>query len=285
MSEKDDEKKNKICFDWCAIQHLSSKCQKKEVDFEKIKKRFSLILTCVNISEASVISNQDKRFSKFNFCYELFNQSGTILDNPEEILKAAYFYYLEKTPFIIPLLNKNVFDQLSNPQNYPVDYVEIQLDSHRKINQNIRDINDEIRNNHISKEFRKINKNLSLKEYLDDVYNNDNALNEYLLIIKKRIGLEDDQVVLGADFIKANIIWKLYLCALLTGSYLCTYIQKKTTEPQFMDLRQITYLLFCDYFVTDDVPLEGALNKIVESDLIKLNTRIIDLNQFLTLIK
>lgn len=277
--------REKVCFDWCAIQHLSSECQKREVDLEKIKKRFSLILTCVNISEASVISNQQKRFAKFNFLYELFNQSGIILDDPDEILKAAYLYYLEKTPFIIPILNKNVFDQLNNPQNYPVNYIELQLESHKKIDQNIREINDEIRKNPITREFRKIYKNLSLKEYLDDVLKNDDAFSEFFSIIKRQIGLNDDQFVLGSIFIKENYIWKLYLYALLTGSFLCTYIQNKTTEPQMMDLRQIVYLPFCDYFVTDDVPFKDALHKIIESGLIKLNTRIIDLNQFLILIK
>lgn len=285
MSEDDKVKKKRVCFDWCAIQTLFNKSQKKEVDLENLKNMFSLILTSENISEASVIPDQKKRFSNLNFCYDLFSENRQAFDNPTEILRMSYDAYRKNLVFHIPILPEYAFDFLNKPQNNKKNYIELQLESHKKINQNLREINDEIRNNPLFKKYRKENKNESLKNYLNEIFSRDIDLNLYFSFIKKQHGLEDDQNVLGAKFIKENDLWKLYLSAYLTGSFLCTYEQNKTTEPQAMDLRQIVYLPFCDYFVTNDKPFWEALQKLAESNFIELNTKYFMLNQFLTLIK
>lgn len=275
--------KKKVCFDWCSIQNLFEKVNKNEIAINQILGKYFLILTMVNVNEASVNKNREQRFAHLGFCHDLFFKNKNVFAEPKMILEKSYKAFKENLSGFNLGIEKDIFDFLLNPQNYPEDYIPLQKESFRRENREFMEMNKGIRNDPRVKNSPKTNNHFSLNEFLLDMFGQNDFLNECFLKIKIELGIKDSYEVDGANFIKNIIPWKLYLCSLFTGNYLCGYEHDKITEPQLTDLQQMIYLPICDYYITDDGWFLKALNKFIDSRFIPVNTQTFDLNQFLAL--
>jgi hypothetical protein len=280
MSENGEIKK--VCFDWCAIQNLFEKVKNDGYNTSQIVKKYSLILTMMNVHEASLNKNREQRFANLGFCHNLFCENRKIIVKPEVMLEKSYFAFKDNLPCFNVDVERDVFDFLLNPQKYPEDYIPLQKEAFQKENQDFKEMINRIRNNPRVKHPQKVNNHFSLNEHLSDMFKINDFLNNLFLQTTNKLGIKDINGIDGAIFIRNVISWKLYFCALLTGSYLRS-LQNKITEPQLTDLKQMIYLPICDYFITDDKYFLKALKQFIESRFIPVYTQVFNLNDFLAL--
>jgi hypothetical protein len=275
--------KKRVCFDWCSIQNLFEKTINNEIEIEQITNKYSLILTMMNVHEASVNHNRGQRFAHLGFCHDLFIKNKNVIAEPEMILEKSYYAFKENSSSFNVRIERDVFDFLLNPQKYPENYIPLQKESFQRKNRDFVEMNNGIRNDPRVKNPKKVNSRFSLNEHLSDMFKINDFLNNFFMQKTTELDIKDINGVDGAIFTRNVTPWKIYLCALLTGSYLCGYEQEKLTEPQFTDLQQMIYLPLCDYYITDDGWFLKALKKFIESRFIPFNTQVFDLNQFLAL--
>jgi len=186
----------RICFDWCAIQNLFEKINNDGFDIKQSMNNYYLVLTMINVHEASLNHNRNQRFAHLGFCHNLFSKDNQIIIEPEVILERSYYAFLENSSTFNLQVERDVLDFLLNPQKFPENYIPLQKESFQRENKEFMEMNKRIRNDPRIKKVQKVNNHFSLNEFLSDMFKPDEFLNDMFLQITSNLGITNTSRVM-----------------------------------------------------------------------------------------
>lgn len=278
--------KPKIYFDWCAVQNLFERNDKRLV--LKIKVDFFIKISSMNIIEAG--STQDfKQRSKFlKFCGELIDPNGRLLDQHGNLLKRSYLAFKSNQKsfdWYSECFNTN---SLENPEKYSDDYISKPANQYRKMEDIYLKMNRDIRSDKIMTEILKDESIVGNPiNFLKSMFKCNDFLKSIFSKTMETLGVESFDENEAPEVIKNLDEWRYYWSALFLGTYHLA-IKPENYSPKkknagFRDLIQTIYALACDYFITDDDGFYDVLKCFTNSDFVKKRVNVMKLDEFLVL--
>jgi len=264
---------NKIYFDWCALQNLYKK--NDENVFSLISENFWVMISLVNIDEASFIRDSSQRSRFLKFCRFISKKESSILEYPESILKQSYLAYKSNKKLCNWNLKGFNFDFLENPESYNNEYIEKQRNKRKIRYKNMND--DYIQMNRSMRSDARIKKILNDQSivknpitFIELVFKLNDFLKSVFSIMLKTIGIDSFNEDEGPSVMKKLDVWRYFWSAAFLGTYHLA-IKEKNYSPKknvgIIDLKQIIYALVCDYFITDDNAFYEVLKGFINSKL------------------